>query len=138
MKQIIYSEGIFIIIACSCRNSGNNTQSAQDTLNYAGAYEGTIPCADCPGIDLSLTLSYDGNYTKKMTYRDREPDNVFSTSGKFLWDSTGTVITLTGNADGEKFKVVTGEILMLDIEGNDITGEFSDMYRIKQVETVQK
>ena len=139
MKQLIYSAGIiFILIACSCRNSGNNTQSAQNTLNYAGIYEGTIPCADCPGIDLSLILHYDGNYTKKMIYQDREPDNIFSTSGEFLWDDTGTIITLTNEADGEKFKVTEGALLMLDADGNEITGEYADMYRIEQVATVQK
>lgn len=110
----------------------NDGHNAQNSLSYAGTYEGTIPCADCPGIDIVITLDYKGNYTKKMTYQDRKPENVFSTSGEFSWDSTGTVITLTGKDDGEKFKVVEGAILMLDTEGKEISGSNAGMYRIKQ------
>ncbi|MDH6304162.1 putative lipoprotein NlpE involved in copper resistance [Parabacteroides sp. PF5-5] len=132
MKNLLFLF-VFAFVFVSCGNRGlSDGHYAQNSLSYGGVYEGVIPCADCPGIDLVITLDYKGNYTKKMTYQDKEPENVFSTSGKFKWDSTGTVITLTGKADGEKFKVVEGAIIMLDAKGQMISGPTAGMYRIKQ------
>lgn len=106
--------------------------NAQNSLSYAGMYEGTIPCADCPGIDIVITLDYQGNYTKKMTYREKGPDNVFATSGKFTWHNDGFVIRLAGDNDGETYKVIEGALVMLDTEGNEITGGNADKYLLKQ------
>lgn len=105
--------------------------NARNSLSYAGIYEGTIPCADCPGIDMVITLDYNGNYTKKMTYQGKEPDNTFISSGEFVWDDKGTFITLQ-EKDGEKFMVIENGLLMLDTEGNVITGENADLYRLRQ------
>jgi uncharacterized lipoprotein NlpE involved in copper resistance len=106
--------------------------NAQNSLSYAGTYEGTIPCADCSGIDLVITLDYEDNYTRKMTYRDRTPDNVFSTSGKFTWDATGSIITFSGEEGSNKFFVAENMLIMLDSEGNEIKGDNAGMYRLKK------
>jgi uncharacterized lipoprotein NlpE involved in copper resistance len=112
-------------------DDGHNTQNS---VSYAGTYKGTIPCADCPGIDLVITLDYDDLYTKKMTYQGKEPNNVFTSSGKFSWDNNGSIITLTGKGDGEKFFVTVDAIIMLDAEGKEIKGPNAGMYRITKTE----
>ncbi|MDL2222331.1 copper resistance protein NlpE [Parabacteroides sp. OttesenSCG-928-N08] len=113
------------------KESIDDGHHAQNALSYGGVYEGRIPCADCPGIDVVITLDYDGNYTKKMTYSDREPDNVFDSSGRFVWSENGSRITLVEEG-GEHYKVVEGALIMLDEEGEVIGGEHAAMYRLRQ------
>ncbi len=36
--------------------------TSQNSLDWAGVYEGVLPCADCPGIQTRLTLSRDETY----------------------------------------------------------------------------
>ncbi|MDE5451088.1 copper resistance protein NlpE N-terminal domain-containing protein, partial [Elizabethkingia meningoseptica] len=34
----------------------DDSHNAQNSLDWAGTYEGTVPCADCPGIKTTITL----------------------------------------------------------------------------------
>ena len=34
----------------------------QNSLDWAGVYEGVLPCANCPGVRTRLTLQRDGSY----------------------------------------------------------------------------
>ena len=111
-------------------NGMSREHNARNSLSYAGVYEGTIPCADCPGIDVVLTLDYEGNYVKKMAYQDRTPQKEFTRSGKFTWDDSGFIITLTG--DGDMYKVREGSLVLLDQEGKEITGANSALYVLTQ------
>ena len=36
--------------------------NAETSLDYLGVYKGTLPAADCPGIETTLTLAPDGSY----------------------------------------------------------------------------
>lgn len=109
-----------------------NKRSA-DKKVYVGSYEGMIPCADCPGIKVELSLDNKDNYTKKMTYIDREPDNTFITSGRFTWNDKEKIIRLGGNDDGEIYKAKGESLLMLDRQGNEITGSNADRYILNRV-----
>lgn len=42
--------------------------TSQNALDWNGTYKGTLPCADCEGIETELTLNLDGNYLYKATY----------------------------------------------------------------------
>lgn len=41
---------------------------AESSLDYQGTYTGVFPAADCPGIDMRLTLKKDGTYSLHMKY----------------------------------------------------------------------
>ena len=43
---------------------------------YSGEYKGILPCADCPGIETTLTLEKDGNFALHLVYID-EKDGIF-------------------------------------------------------------
>ncbi len=45
-------------------------------------YKGTLPCADCPGIDATLVLYQDNTFSQTYIYRER--DTTFITQG--TWD----------------------------------------------------
>jgi hypothetical protein len=75
-----------------------------------GTFTGTIPCADCPGIDVTLALS-DGRYRMTYAYRER---------GTFTWQ--GVVEPATG-PDGARILKLTpddgGEIIWLEQPTDD-------------------
>ncbi|MDL2262012.1 copper resistance protein NlpE [Bacteroidales bacterium OttesenSCG-928-I21] len=118
----------------------NNTEqqqkeihNSQNSLDYGGTYEGIIPCADCPGIEISITLDYKNKYTKKMTYQNREPNNVFTSKGRYEWNEIGNKITLLNETVPEIYQVGENKLTMLDLSGNKIAGENADKYVLRQV-----
>jgi len=108
-----------------------DTHNARNSLDYYGEYEGVIPCADCPGIKLSITLKKGDEYKMDYVYQDKE-NGTHSESGKFTWDETNTKITLK-NAPFEKYMVAENKLILLDGTGNIITGELADLYVLKKI-----
>ncbi|KPQ15064.1 MAG: NlpE family lipoprotein [Algoriphagus marincola HL-49] len=104
---------------------GDNSMNA---LDWEGTYVGTLPCADCEGIETELTINYDGTYSYKTTYLGKETE-AEEVTGTFQWDENGSVITLAG-LDGApgKYKVGENRIWHLDMEGKQIEGDLADRY----------
>ena len=52
--------------------------NAENALDYQGTYKGVFPAADCPGIEIELTLHNDNTYTMNSSYMDRseEPNST--------------------------------------------------------------
>ena len=104
---------------------GDNSMNA---LDWEGTYVGTLPCADCEGIETELTINYDGTFSYKTTYLGKESE-AEEVTGTFQWDENGSVITLAG-LDGApgKYKVGENRIWHLDMEGKQIEGDLADKY----------
>lgn len=91
-------------------------------------YEGVLPCASCEGIQTTLTLQADNSFELKSIYLGKD-ESIFKVAGKFDWDSNGSKITLS---DGSKYLVGENQLLMLDTEGNRITGGLAEHYILKK------
>ena len=104
--------------------------TSQNSLDWAGTYTGTLPCADCPGIDATVVLHPDQTYEKTFVYQDRK-DGTFNEKGKFTWNKEGNTITLDSK-ETPSFRVKEGSIVMLDGDGKEITGALSDKYVLKK------
>lgn len=99
-----------------------------------GVFEGTTPCADCPGIVQRLTLmqeepsSAEGTYELSLTYLERDVEpfverGVWTTERGTNRDPNATVYALyrEGSEDAQRFMRVDADtIRMLDMEGNEI------------------
>ncbi len=108
--------------------TGDNSQNA---LDWAGSYQGTFPCADCPGINTAITLRSDGTYKLSTRYLERS-DSIFTESGTFTWDNAGSQVTLS--EDNRQFLVGENKLFQLDMEGNRITGDLAEHYILNKVE----
>jgi len=133
-----------VILAFSfagCGNSNKKTRTddtppavadaahnSRNSLDYEGTYTGTMPCADCSGIEVELTLKGD-NYTLKTTYLGKEDkgQNVFTQNGQYTWNTAGSIITLDNDKD-QQYQVGENKLISLDQQGKRITGELADMY----------
>lgn len=115
------------LLAClplaGCKH-GAAVESA--AASFAGTYAGTLPCADCPGIDATLAFAPDGSYIETMNYRERGVVNT--TRGHWSLEAGGKRVKLhadEANASDAWMEIVSsGEIRMLDADGNPIDSPF--------------
>lgn len=128
---------LFLIQACTPKNktaqplpSGDNSMVS---LDWNGNYTGTLPCADCQGIETAIALNKDGSYLMKTKYLGKS-DMVNEKTGKFTWNTAGNTITLDGisNAPSQYF-VGENVLIQLDMAGKKITGNMAELYQLKKV-----
>lgn len=87
--------------------------------DIAGSFKGSLPCADCPGIDESLDLKPDGSFSLTDAYRDR-PQGTRTIAGSWTLEANGTRIHLDPNTKGEQdrfFAMASRD--RLDVAGAD-------------------
>jgi uncharacterized lipoprotein NlpE involved in copper resistance len=103
------------------------------SLDWQGTYRGTVPCADCEGIETSITLNHDLTYTVKTKYLGKD-EKVFEQRGTFAWNEAGSAIVLD-DASGDPNRYLVGEnaLFQLDGEGNRITGDLAEKYVLRKI-----
>lgn len=93
-----------------------DTHTSRHSLDWAGAYEGVLPCADCPGIRTRLTLGSDGAFERRTLYLDRQVAPSIA-RGQFTWQAGGAVIALDANGGGQRYAVEEGRLIALNRDG---------------------
>ena len=133
-----------LLVACG-GDSGSPPASNQDTtaetptvdvhdsrnsLDWPGRYHGVTPCADCEGIDTTITITGEGTFDRSLVYLGKAAAPVVD-EGEFEWDDTGRNIKLTA-ADGSTQMYQVGENLLfhLDRAGLRIEGDLAAMYQL--------
>lgn len=89
--------------------------SARDSLEWAGRYEGVLPCASCEGIQTVILLGDDNTYQIVENYIG-EKDGEFVEEGKFSWGQDGNTITLD-DEDKRGYLVSEHQLIQLDADG---------------------
>lgn len=111
-------------------HSTHDAHNSQNSVDWMGTYKGTIPCADCPGIETTIKLYKDGTFSYKATYQDR--NHTVADTGKFMWHDNGSVVHLKGKDTDIKYKVGENILFQLDTDGNQIKGELAEKYNLKK------
>jgi len=105
--------------------------NAETSLDYLGVYKGTLPAADCPGIETTLTLAPDGSYALHLKYIDR--DSEFDEKGAYK--VKGNLLTLTPmDGQPEYYKVEENQVRKLDADKQPVTGALAENYVLKKTE----
>ena len=102
--------------------------TSQNSLDWAGSYEGVLPCASCEGIQTLITLQADNRFVQETVYLGKD-EKIFKLIGKAVWDEKGQKITLE---DGTQYLVGENQLIMLDTEGQRITGDLAANYVLKK------
>lgn len=102
--------------------------TSQNSLDWAGSYEGVLPCASCEGIQTLITLQSDNSFVQETVYLGKD-EKILKLMGKAAWDEKGQKITLE---DGTQYLVGENQLFMLDTEGQRITGDLSANYVLKK------
>lgn len=111
--------------------NGMGSHNAQNSVDWMGAYEAVVPCADCPGIKTNLTLNKDNTFTISEEYLEKKSKT--EDKGSFSWDTTGSIVSLKGKFANYKYKVGENTLRMLDLQGKEIQGALKDNYVFKKI-----
>lgn len=129
MKKVMFTlcAGLFLASACS-----NTTENSGADLS--GVFYGTLPCADCAGIETSLLFNNDGTYRASEMYLKNDKEE-FASSGKWELSKNGKTVTLT-DAEGIKnyYSLLDGALVKLDMNGEKIESELNYTLTKKVVE----
>ena len=124
MKLLV---GIFPLLVCiPALAVGDTDQQRQGAHGLAlpATFMGTLPCADCPGIEYHLDIwSEEQGYALRRTYLER--DHVEDELGRWYVDPARNALVLegTGNARSEWQITPNQEIRLLDQEGQPIDSD---------------
>lgn len=105
-------------------------------------YAGEIPCADCPGQRLTLTLFPDSTFRLRHTYVDARDgkDQTFHDLGRWAraQDQGANRLRLAGATETRQFLIRGDESLrLLDNEGREFRSRLNyDLKRLPQVDPV--
>ena len=125
----------FLAILLAVALIGACTPKETETVfEGAGEYFGTIPAADSPGINVQLILNPDFSFILVYDYIDAEEESVFTWEGVFIVNDD--IITLEQEeyppAFPALYKLGEDYLIQLDLEGNEIEGEFAEMYILRK------
>lgn len=135
----------FSLLTLSCQNNTEKKENQQqqdsiavidshtseNSLDWAGMYQDTIPCADCPGIFTTVKLYEDGTYAYLAEYLER--NTSLQDTGRFMWHNNGNVVHLKGKDIDTKYKVGENVLFQTDSTGNVIESEMTDQYSLHKV-----
>lgn len=104
---------------------------ARNSLDWAGTYRGTLPCADCEGLLTVVTLDEDGSFREHTRYLGRtEGRTEFFREGRFDWRD-GSIVVLAGDAP-DAYHVGEDRITRLAQDGSAITGALAGSYVLER------
>ncbi len=110
------------LAACAPRAEGPSAKApdmhnSRNALDWAGTYEGVLPCPDCPGIKTRLVLQSDGRFELSTQALERQTA-AQTARGRFSWDTAGGTITLDDSGKGQRFRVGEGRLLQINPDGS--------------------
>ena len=101
--------------------------NAETSLDYLGVYKGTLPAADCPGIETTLTLKPDGTYSLHEEYLERNAR--FDAEGAYTLH--GNLLTLEGS-DTTWYKVEENRLRRLTTDRKEVEGPLAEHYVLRK------
>lgn len=133
--------GLVLLAMLTACNSGSEGIAATDSpfktvvpktpFINAEEYVGTLPCADCEGIDVALQLNRNKTYILNSVYKLGSKDSSmrrFKDTGS--WNLGNDTVYLTNSRAGVVIRYIKTDtaLIQLDGGGNRITGPLAAMY----------
>ena len=110
--------------------------SSRNSLDWPGSYAGVLPCADCEGIETTITIRSDQTYALRTRYLGTG-DAGRTREGTFAWNEEGNQITLGGISSApSRYLVGEDKLIQLDLAGDRITGELAGRYVLRRTSEV--
>ncbi|MEP6467934.1 MAG: copper resistance protein NlpE [Parafilimonas sp.] len=137
MKIILSIFITFFAVACNsdpspiaANDSAFKTVVPRTPFIDAENYVGTLPCADCDGIDVSLQLNHDSSYIMNSVYKESQVD---SSNNHLVDNGTWSIVgddTLILSTKGNIVKYIKSGSTLTQLDGNGqkITGALANDY----------
>ena len=140
-KILIPALSLLLLAAQGCQSNQSKSQdnaAACDTIacekkcsestSLYGTYSGTLPCADCGGKQMALSINEDRTYDLTYEYLDTD-SGVIKECGVYNVLNDSIIETITPSS-GEKtyYVYVHGNLILSDSMGTVNQGELADLY----------
>ncbi len=123
------------LVACNNESKpATDSHTSEQVLDWNGTYKGTLPCADCSGIETTVTLNNDKTYEKTENYLDKDNAN-FQEKGTFTFTDNATKIILTDSSQAKtQYAIGENHLILLGSDGQVSTSPMADQYRLDKVQ----
>jgi len=132
---------IFLVtLIASCNPNKNGIASTDSSYKTvvpetpvvnAENYVGTLPCADCEGIDVSLQLNRDSTFILNSVYKGSRIDSLnshYNMMGGWRLHKPDTLYLADANGQLTKYIKTDSTLIQLDGDGKIITGPLASMF----------
>ena len=96
--------------------------NAENSLDWAGVYQGELPCADCAKNVVTLRLNDDKSYVLTTDSQGGKQPLKTEEKGRFEWEN-GSIVKLDEKAAHARFFVAEGRVQMLEAGQNSFQEE---------------
>ena len=138
MRQISFLLMIFILASCNSNKNGIALTDSSYKIEVPKTpvvntenYVGTLPCADCEGIAVSLQLNRDSTFIMNSVYRGSRVDslnNHINEMGSWRLHEPDTLYLVDANRHLTKYIKTDTALIQLDGDGKIITGPLASMF----------
>ncbi len=127
-KNILLLSVLLGLFACQ-----NNTQMIDASKSsIQGVYKGVFPCADCSGIETTLTLNADKSFEKIDKYLG-ENKGSFTEKGSFSTTDDHKLITKSAAGEMAQYAIKNNKLILLDKDGKESTSSLSNEYQLNKI-----
>ncbi|MCK5898284.1 MAG: copper resistance protein NlpE N-terminal domain-containing protein [Methylococcales bacterium] len=96
----------------------------EESQKYRGVFYGYLPCDDCAGVKMTLSLKNKQNYLLVTQYA-RSSNKEYYEKGKYEWNKKTRMVTLTSRKAGkiQKYRIKNeGKLILLSPDGVTLKG----------------
>lgn len=99
--------------------------------SWTGTYRGTLPCPDCEGVRIALTLYKDATY--ELQTEQMGADKRHSRKGSFTFNADETRVTMDANGQNRSFDILPPNALrMLGKDGKPVSGPDAERFILRK------
>ncbi len=109
-----------------------------ETMGYKGVFYGYLPCKDCSGIKMSLSLKQKNNYLL-VIQNAKESSRETYEKGKYTWNDEKRTVVLTSNKNAtvRQFRIEDeGTLIQLNSDGTPMQGNQND-YALQRSDAIK-
>ncbi|MEY4767684.1 MAG: hypothetical protein RL637_323 [Pseudomonadota bacterium] len=121
-------------------NHANHANHGDSSQEFHGVFYGFVPCDDCPGVKMTLSLKQNHNYLLVYQYA-RESSREHYEKGKYDWDEQNHRVILTPKKGGENERHYAIEsdntLIQLNSDGSKINTAEAERYELHRSDTVK-
>ncbi len=113
------------------KNHSKEVKPVDESQEFRGIYYGYLPCKNCAGIKMTLSLKNKKNYLLVTQYAQASNREYFE-KGKYDWDDKSSILTLKPRKDSkiQKFQIKNeGTLIQLAEDGKPRKGD-QDKYTL--------
>ncbi len=137
MKKINLLLLTLAIGVVACQNTSKlmtDSHTSEQALDWDGVYKGTLPCADCSGIETTVKLNQNKTFKKIDKYLDKA-NSTFTQTGTFIFTDKATKIILIDKSQNKtQYAIGENHLILLDKDGKESTSPLANQYRLNKIQ----